>query len=83
MHHGLTNKTDPGPAVVGDGYGETGERLPTDWGYAVERLARSELLEGYFGRRVLDMFATVKRVEQERFNGVVTPLDYDWVLRSA
>ena len=83
MHHGLTNKTDPGPPVVGDGYGETGERLPTDWGYAVERLARSELLEGYFGRRVLDMFATVKRVEQERFNGVVTPLDYDWVLRSA
>lgn len=83
MHAGLTAKTDPGPPVVGDGYGETGERLPTDWGYAVERLVRSTQLEAYFGRRVLDMFATVKRVEQERFNAVVTSLDYDWVLRSA
>ena len=83
MHAGLTAKIDPGPPVVGDGYGETGERLPTDWGYAVERMVRSTLLEPYFGRRVLDMFATVKRVEQERFNAVVTPLDYDWVLRSA
>ena len=29
------------------------------------------------------MFATVKRVEHDRYTAVVTPLDYDWVLRSA
>jgi glutamine synthetase len=83
MHHGLTNQIDPGPPIMGDGYGETGERLPTDWGYAVERFARSEALTGYFGAKAVEMFACIKRVEQERFNAVVTPLDYDWVLRSA
>ena len=83
IHHGLTNRSDPGPPVTGDGYGETGERLPTDWGYAVERFSRSEQLIAYLGAQPVEMFACVKRVEQERYNMVITPLDYDWVLRSA
>ena len=83
MHHGITNRVDPGPPVAGDGYGETGERLPTDWAYAVERFARSALLADYLGAQPVEMYACVKRVEQERFNAVVTPLDYDWVLKSA
>lgn len=83
MHDGITNRIDPGPPVSGDGYGETGERLPTDWAYAVERFARSERLAAYLGAQPVEMYACVKRVEQERFNAVVTPLDYDWVLKSA
>ena len=91
VHDGLTRRADPGPPTVGDGYGDgtptppggkVGERLPTDWAYAIERLARSTLLTGYLGEAVA-MFAQVKRVEHERYSAVVTPLDYDWVLRSA
>ncbi len=83
IHDGLTRRADPGPPIAGDGYGETGERLPTDWAYAIERFARSEVLSHYLGAEAVDMFATVKRVEHERYTAVVTPLDYDWVLRSA
>ncbi len=83
MHDGLTRRADPGPPIAGDGYGETGERLPTDWAYAIERFARSEVLVDYLGEQAVEMFATVKRVEHERYTAVVTPLDYDWVLRSA
>jgi glutamine synthetase len=83
MHDGLTRRADPGPPIAGDGYGETGERLPTDWAYAIERFARSAVLADYLGAEAVDMFATVKRVEHERYTAVVTPLDYDWVLRSA
>ena len=92
VHDGLTRRVDPGPPTVGDGYGycgdggeETprGERLPTDWAYAIERFARSPLLTDYLGAEAVDMFAMVKRVEHERYSAVVTPLDYDWVLRSA
>jgi glutamine synthetase len=28
------------------------------------------------------MFAKVKRIEQDRFFEVVSPLDYDWYLKS-
>lgn len=88
VHDGLTRRADPGPPTVGDGYGDgetpsRGERLPTDWAYAIERLARSALLTDYLGAEAVEMFATIKRVEHERYSAVVTPLDYDWVLRSA
>jgi glutamine synthetase len=43
----------------------------------------SRVLAEYWGGRAAEMFATMKRVEAERYNAVVTPLDYDWVLRSA
>lgn len=82
IHNGLMHRIDPGPPVTGDGYA-TGERLPTDWSHALALFEASTLLTDYWGGRATEMFATVKRVEQERYNSIVTPLDYDWVLRSA
>lgn len=83
VHHGLVGKLDPGPMVTGDGYSAEGARLPTDWAAAVDRFDASAPLRDYLGDRTVEMFACVKRTEQERYNSVVTPLDYDWVLRSA
>ena len=37
----------------------------------------------YLGERFVDMFTIVKRVEQDRYFGVVPTLDYDWYLRNA
>jgi glutamine synthetase len=85
VHHGLTNKVDPGPAVVGDGYAqaaESGERIPTNWFAAVDRFAESEILQDYLGERFVRMFSTVKRVEQDRFQSVIPDIDYDWYLRA-
>jgi glutamine synthetase len=86
VHHGLTGKLDPGPPVEGDGYAaaaKSDERLPTDWRSAVELFAQSKVLQAYLGERFVSMFATVKRAEQDRFNAVVSPLDYDWYLKNA
>jgi len=83
VHDGLRRKVDPGPPTSGDGYSTEGELLPTDWGSALSRFEMSAVLKAYLGERVVAMFACVKRVELERFNAVVLPLDYDWVLRSA
>ncbi len=82
IHHGLTHAIDPGPPVTGDGQ-TTGERLPTDWSHALALFEDSRLLADYWGGRSAELYATVKRVEAERYNAVITPLDYDWVLRSA
>lgn len=85
-HHGLTHKTDPGPAVVGNGYAaaaESGATLPTNWYAAVDYLDRSKTLRDYLGDRFVDMYVKVKRTEQARFFEEVTELDYDWYLRNA
>jgi glutamine synthetase len=86
VHHGLTGRIGPGPAVEGDGYAAaaaSSERLPAHWYAAVDQFAGSEVLKDYLGARFVDMFATVKRAEQDRFNEVVSPLDYDWGLKNA
>jgi glutamine synthetase len=86
VHHGITNKIDPGPAIVGDGYAqaaESGERIPTNWFAAIDRFAESEVLKDYLGARFVKMFTTVKRTEQERFQSVIADVDYDWYLRAS
>lgn len=85
VHHGVTQKLDPGPPVVGDGYAQAGEgeKIPVNWFAAVDRFAASALLGEYLGARFVQTFATVKRVEQERFYGIVPDVDYEWYLRSA
>jgi glutamine synthetase len=82
IHHGLTHAIDPGAPVTGDGYA-SGDRLPTDWAHALALFEQSRLLAEYWGGRAAEMYARMKRVEAERYNSIVTPLDYDWVLRSA
>jgi glutamine synthetase len=86
VHHGLTHQIDPGPPVQGDGYAAAAKshmRLPAHWFAAVDQFADSKVLADYLGARFVSMFATVKRAEQDRFNAVVSPLDYDWYLKNA
>ncbi len=84
VHHGLTQKLDPGAPIAGDGYeaGKRGERIPTNWFAAVDRFAESGLLKDYLGERFVSTYATVKRTEQERFQSVITDVDYEWYLRA-
>jgi glutamine synthetase len=85
VHHGIKNEIDPGPAISGDGYAQaeaTGEKIPTNWFAAVDRFAQSEVLKDYLGERFVATYATVKRTEQERFNAVITDVDYAWYLRA-
>lgn len=86
VHHGIANRIDPGPPVVGDGYAaaeQSGIRLPSNWFAAVDAFAQAPVLADYLGARFQKMFVSVKRTEQERFFEVVSPLDYDWYLRNA
>jgi glutamine synthetase len=84
VHHGISNKIDPGAAIVGDGYAqaEGGEKIPTNWFAATDRFAESAIMKDYLGERFVRMYATVKRVEQDRFQSVIPDIDYDWYLRA-
>jgi glutamine synthetase len=86
VHHGLSERLDPGPPVVGDGYAAAArshERLPATWFAAVDQFEKSALMRDYLGDRFVTMFGKVKRIEQDRFFEVVSPLDYDWYLKNA
>lgn len=84
VHHGIAQKVDPGPPIVGDGYAqaEGGEKIPTNWFAATDRFAESALLKDYLGERFVRMYSIVKRVEQDRFQSMIPDIDYDWYLRA-
>jgi glutamine synthetase len=86
VHHGLAHAIDPGPPVEGDGYAAAAkmtERLPATWFAALDAFEASTILRDYLGDRFVSLFAQVKRLEQDRFFEVVSPLDYDWYLKNA
>ncbi|TXH38277.1 MAG: glutamine synthetase [Rhodospirillaceae bacterium] len=86
IHHGLTHRIDPGPAIVGNGYAqaqEMGSSLPTNWFAALDLFEKSARMKDYFGERFHHVFTAVKRAEQDRFFSRVTELDYAWYLRNA
>ena len=86
MHHGITNRIDPGPAVVGNGYEDeasAGVKLPNNWFAANDAFEGSPLMNDYLGARFVKYYSIVKRTEMARFYGEVTELDYEWYLRNA
>lgn len=85
MCHGIENKLDPGPPVVGNGYVAASDApaMPGNWFAAVERFESSELMKTHLGARFVEMFSIVKRTELGRFFAAVPDLDYAWYLRTA
>lgn len=85
MHYGMTNKVDPGPAIVGNGYQQAPDdyRLPNHWGAAIEAFKTSPRMREYLGDRFVTHYCTVKEVEMARFMGEVTELDYTWYMHNA
>ncbi|MGQ0672515.1 MAG: glutamine synthetase family protein [Hyphomicrobium sp.] len=81
VHHGLTHKIDPGPAVEGNGYEQPGDPMPTNWFAALAALRASPVMRDYLGEKLIDTFATIKEVEADRFYAEPQPLDFDYYLR--
>ena len=82
MHHGITNKIDPGPETRGNGYEQPGAPMPTNWWAALEAFRKSEVMTAYFGERFVDIFATVKEMEADRFFSEPQPLDFEFYMRT-
>jgi glutamine synthetase len=83
MHHGITNRIDPGPATTGNGYETKAEGLMLNWFDALDAFEDSKFIANYFGPDFVRIFSAVKRAECERFFAEVTDFDYRWHLRTA
>jgi glutamine synthetase len=82
MHHGLTQKLDPGAPIEGNGYVAGADALPRSWAEALRLFAASPFVAGYFGPRFQKLYSAVRNAERRRFEAVVTPTELDWYLRA-
>ena len=81
MLHGLENKHDPGPPIIGNAYEQTENRTPF-WRDAINDFMASDFIADQFGERFRHYFGQQKLKEMHNFYTQVTTLEYEWYLRS-
>jgi glutamine synthetase len=80
LHHGLTNKIDPGPAAQGNVSREPDMALPFSLETALEKLGSEIVLGDYLGKETLAFYGETKRLEHKRFAKIISPAEYAWYL---
>ena len=80
--HGLNQKKDPPPPEDGNSYLQNDSELPRTWEEARNSFEQAVILPKYFGNDFCELFANLKRGEQNRFLSRIAPLEYEWYLRT-
>ena len=80
--HGLNQKKDPPPPEGGNSYLQNDSELPRTWEEARNNFEQAKILPKYFGNDFCELFANLKRGEQYRFLSRISPLEYEWYLRT-
>ena len=79
--HGIDNGIDPGEPVVGKAVPADAVRLPVSWDDALGVFERSDFIGGVLGERFRKAFAASKRQEKQKFEAIITTLEYETYLR--
>ncbi|MFV3384415.1 glutamine synthetase family protein [Pseudomonas sp. NY15364] len=83
IHKGIREQLDPGAAIVGNGYKQARETLPTDWLTALRNLEDSSWAREALGEDFLKVFLAIKWAEYRQFMGEVGEQDWRWYLTHA
>lgn len=83
IHEGIRDERDPGPAIVGNGYEQATDFLPTDWLTALQALERSAWIKEALGDRFIEVYLAIKRAEYQQFMAEVGEQDWRWYLTHA
>ena len=83
IQHGIRNAIDPGEAIIGNGYEQDCETLPTDWLTALRALETSSWAREAFGDEFLKVYLAIKWNEFRQFMGEVGEQDWRWYLTHA
>ncbi|ALZ84648.1 glutamine synthetase [Pseudomonas oryzihabitans] len=83
IHEGIRDGRDPGPAIVGNGYEQATDFLPTDWLTALQALERSAWIKEALGDRFIEVYLAIKRAEYRQFMAEVGEQDWRWYLTHA
>lgn len=82
VHHGITNEIDPGDAIEGNAGEVVDPDMPRTWQRALDRSGRADVLNEYFDDIYWRRYLQCKQNELDRFNSMISPLEYDWYLLS-
>jgi glutamine synthetase len=80
IHHGLSEKIDPGPIWSGSACEQADDSIPFDLPSALERLRDSKLLKSYLGESYVDLYCATKEAEYASFLGEMTAREFQWYL---
>ena len=82
IHHGISQRCDPGVMVNPGEVLEERVTLPTRWEAALDAFDQGTVLPKYLGERYHKLFATCRREECDRFHAEISQRDYEWYLRA-
>ena len=82
LHHGITNRCDPGPMVSPGEVIEEKISLPLRWEAALDAFDAGSVLPKYLGERYHDLYGSCRREECDRFHAEISDRDYEWYLRA-
>jgi glutamine synthetase len=82
VHHGLTNKIEPGAPVEGNSYEQNEQSLPNNLRDALRELDDSEVMAKYIDPKYIDIFVACKESELEEFEHSISDLEYNWYLHT-
>ncbi|UUY09222.1 glutamine synthetase family protein [Pseudomonas sp. J452] len=82
IHHGLTNKVEPGEPIEGNSYEQLEQSLPNNLRDALRELDDSAVLNQYISPDYIDIFVACKEAELEEFETTISDLEYNWYLHT-
>ncbi|WP_439887098.1 glutamine synthetase family protein [Pseudomonas sp. MBLB4123] len=82
IHHGMTNKVEPGEPIEGNSYEQLEQSLPNNLRDALRELDDSEVLNKYISPEYIDIFVACKEAELEEFETTISDLEYNWYLHT-
>ncbi|MEE8528224.1 MAG: glutamine synthetase family protein [Gammaproteobacteria bacterium] len=82
IHYGLTHKLDPPEMIEGNAYEQSATELPVTWEQSLQAFEHASILPDYLGKKFCKVYLATKRAEYDKFCATITPLEYEWYLRS-
>lgn len=83
MYHGLAQRLDPGPPLVGNAYRDGVTTLPITWPEAALAFEHSSLVREYFGAAFQRLFVTTRRGEFHTIESQVSAHEYEWYVATS
>ncbi len=81
IHHGLTQRLDPGPPIEGNANEQATPDLPIHWLDALRAFDNAAILPGYLGADYCHVYSACKWQEFTAFQARITPADYELYMR--
>ena len=83
VHHGITNKLDPGEPTNENACNVVDPDLPLSWESAIDRTQSSPLMIDYLTKESVDLYCETKRGEMNALMDYISPLSTSGISSSS